>query len=154
MYVKEINAEITKRVYFGNRYGNTGTSGWYTYRWLLWLILLIPLLIVVILFCVRKRKNKGRVHVVDNNQYYQTQQAGGYYNQGQGNQYPPPNPDAGGYGGYNQQQGYTGQGYNEQPGYTGQGYTEQPGYNATSANNVNADEFQRPEGPPPAHYKS
>ena len=151
MYVKEINEEITKRIYYGNRYGYNGNSTWYSYRWLLWLLLLIPLLIVVILFCVRKRKNKGKVHVVDNNQYYQTQQAGGYYNQGQGNQYdnqyPPPNPDAGvgagGYGGYNQQQGYTGQGYNEQQGYSG-----------TTANTVNADEFQRPEGPPPAHYKS
>lgn len=156
MYVKEINEEINKRLYYGNRYGNGGSSGWGSYRWLLWLLILIPLLIVVVLFCMRKRKNKGKAHVMDNNQYYQTQQAGGYYNQGQGypnqqdNQYPPANPDAGGYGGYNQQQGYT-----EQPGYSGQpGYTEQPGYNGSKVDDINPDEFQRPDGPPPAHYKS
>ena len=167
MFVKEINEEVTKRLYYGNRYGNYDSS-WHSYRWLLWLLLLIPLFIIIVLFCVRKRRNKGKVHVMDNNQYYQTQQAGGYYNQGQGypnqygNQYPPANPEAGGYGGYNQQQGYTEQpgysgqqGYSEQPGYSGQqGYSEQPGYNGTKVDDVNPDEFQRPDGPPPAHYKS
>ena len=156
MYVTEINEDINKRLYYPNRYGNNGSTGWGSYKWLLWLLILIPLLIVVVLFCLRKRKNKGKVHVMDNNQYYQTQQAGGYYNQGQGypnqqdNQYPPANPDAGGYGGYNQQQGYT-----EQPGYNGQpGYSEQPGYNGSKVDDINPDEFQRPDGPPPAHYKS
>ena len=145
MHVKDINDEISKRLFYGG-YNNGGNGCWYSHKWLLWLLLLIPLLIVIVLFCVRKRKNSRKAHVVDNNQYYQTQQAGGYYNgQGQGypnnqydNQFPPPNSDANqyqmnsGYGGFNQQQGYTG----------------------ATAENFNTDEFQRPEGPPPAHYKS
>lgn len=141
MYVKEIKEEVGKR-YYRNYYNN---SRWYSYRWFLWLLLLIPLFVIIIVFCMRRRKGQ-KAHVVDNNQYYQTQQAGGYYNgpppQGYpnnqyDNQYPPANqgpnqnPVDSGYGGYNQQQGYNG-----------------------NTADVNTSEFQRPEGPPPAHYKS
>ena len=63
-----------------------------------------------------------------NNQYYETQQAGGYY--GDTSTYPP-----------------------QQPGYGGGGSYQQ-GYNRETEYNVNGDDFSRPEGPPPAHYKA
>lgn len=132
-------ADIAKRYYYNNGYRNTR---WHNYRWLLWLLVCLPVLLVLILFFLRRRRSNRQVTVQPNNQYYQTQQAGGYYN-GQQN------------GGYYGQQDGGAYGQNEyppsQPGYGG---NYQQGYARETEHNVTGDDFSRPDGPPPAHYKS
>lgn len=121
-------------------YYYSGDNGWYRYRWLLWLLVLIPCIIVAILWIIRSRRAKRPV-TYDNNQYYQTQQVGGYpnqtypdYYQGQeayyGNQpasVPPQEVN------YSRPEG-------PPPQYTGQAYQDET--------------FARPEGPPPTHPKA
>ncbi|EDK36111.1 predicted protein [Meyerozyma guilliermondii ATCC 6260] len=127
--------DIYKRYYYNN-YRNRN-SNWYTYRWLLWLILVPVLFILVALFFLRRRRRRNRqVTMQPNNQYYETQQAGGYYNGQQGGNY-----------------GDTSTYPPQQPGYGGSGSYQQ-GYNREAEYNVNGDDFSRPEGPPPAHYKA
>lgn len=152
MFINEIE-DISKR-YISN-YGNYGrgrTSNWYSYRWLLWLLILVPIVILVVLFCCRKKRNSHKV--VDNNQYYQTQQAGGYYGgqayQNSGDQGYQQYPNAGG-NAPPAQPNYDSQ-YPANDGYGG--YSQQQGYKAEATEPVNANEFERPDGPPPAHYKS
>lgn len=125
--------EIAKRYYYNNY---RSRNNWYRYRWFLWLILIPVFLILLALFLMRRRRRNRQVTVQPNNQYYQTQQAGGYYNGQQGgiygdsSAYPPQQPGYGGNGSYQQ------------------GYSREPEYN------VNGEDFSRPEGPPPAHYKA
>lgn len=148
MFVKDIQsiasegAKLSKRYYYSNR---GYRSNWYRYRWLLWILVIIPVIFLLILFFCCKRRKKRPVQVnpqphdqypPPNNQYYQqTQQTGGYY----GNDGP---------GGTN----YGGGGYNQGGNYN-QGGISSYGNNQSSGAYDNSD-FQRPDGPPPAHYKN
>ena len=113
-------------------------DNWYRFRWLLWLLVLIPFIIVAILWIIRSRRAKRPI-TYDNNQYYQTQQVGGYPNQ----TYP---------GYYQGQETYYGnQPSSAPPEEVNFSRPEGPPPQYTG----NQDEtFARPEGPPPTHPKA
>ena len=110
-------------------------SGWWKWRWLLWLLLLIPIFLTIFLIARRGRQNK----VVTYNNPPDPQANEAYYNN---NQYQ---------GGYN----------NDLPSQATQDMVPQiilkllPGYNLQQQlGDYNSGEISEPEGPPQAHTKS
>ncbi|CAL1193800.1 unnamed protein product [Candida parapsilosis] len=130
---EDTHIEMLKRAYYNPYYYNNN-SGWHRYRWLLWLLVLIPIFFVLLMFCLRRRRSKGILPKSQPQQSYvppeqpQTYQTGGYNNYGNE-----------GYGNYGPSSGGAAQ----------QGY-----YSREQEYDVAGEEFSRPEGPPPAHTKA
>ena len=147
---------LIKRIVYYNNYDR---SGWWRWRWLLWLLILIPIFAMIFLLSRRRRQNKVVAYnnpgpqpngaYYNNNNQYQGGYQGGY----QGNNDLPPQATPGyippAYPETSQQQGSYGDGYSSQ---------QQNGYNPQQQQQqqlgtYNSEEFSRPEGPPPAHTK-
>ncbi|KAI5970209.1 hypothetical protein CANMA_000821 [Candida margitis] len=147
-------AELSKRVYYSPYYNND--SNWYRYRWLLWLLILIPILVFMIMFCVRRRRSTANVYYPQqqNQQYYESHPSQSYV--------PPENPQTYQTGGYNNygNQGYAGtyEPSGSQQGYGGYGPSggqqQQPYYSREQEFDVAGEDYSRPAGPPPAHTKA
>lgn len=138
--------DIFKRIPF---YYNGDDNGWYTWRWLLWLLILVPLFFIILMYCLRRRRSTTSVYYPPqelNQQYYQTQQQPppGYV--------PPEYPQTYQTGGYNS---YGNPDYANYGPSSGTG-SQQQGYYPTSQQEYNGGggDYFRPEGPPPAHTKS
>ncbi|KGQ84541.1 Late-stage biofilm-induced protein [Candida albicans SC5314] len=132
---ESINSQnLVKRIVYYSSYDDY--SGWWKWRWLLWLLLLIPIFLTIFLIARRGRQNK----VVAYNNPPDPQANEAYYNN---NQYQ------GGYDNDLPPQATPGYGTTNYP------ETSQPGYNLQQqSGDYNSGEISRPEGPPQAHTKS
>lgn len=142
--VKDFDAVVKVARGYYDRYGRYHRSSWDRYRWLLWLLLLIPLFFI--LWGIIRRQRTGKV-VTLNQGFWKPghQQQSQYDNQAQYNQ-----PQ------YNQAYTQLAPAYNNQGDYSA-GYQEgyqtyaQANTGATGATNNKAydDSIAPPPGPPP-----
>lgn len=113
-------------------------SSWWKWRWLLWILILIPVFVTIFVISRRARKNKVVAYnnpdpQANQTYYYNNNQYQGEYN---GNNDLPPQAT---------------------PGYIPPAYLEtsqQQGYNPQQLGNYNSGEISKPEDPPPAHTKA
>ncbi|KAK6454183.1 uncharacterized protein RJT20DRAFT_56884 [Scheffersomyces xylosifermentans] len=154
MFIPEIegSGKLAKRIIY---YTNNRNNSWTRHRWLLWLILIIPFILVILFMFLRRARSRRPIVNSTQEQFYP--QTGPPQGPPQG---PPPTAQTGGYYYGDQSQQGGGQAY--VPPQFPQSYNAEadPGYGGFHQGSGSArpdgpppPDYARPEGPPPAHTK-